>query len=517
MAVTSRPPAVRRNEAPALDAELLRRRVDELLNRHPAVGFAAGVVRNGRLEFFSAHGYADIASRVRISQDTVFRIASITKTFTAIAIMQLVERGLIDLDAPAAEYLRSYRLVPAKARFRPASVRHLLTHTSGVPQLLHLGGLVQPVRGDWFPIERPLPSLAEHYGGRLRLVTEPGTRFAYSDHGFATLGQIVEDVTGTPLARYMRERIFEPLGMSSTDLVRSSRVAPRLATGYAIGARGARPVADGEMVTVGAANIYSTPADMARWIAALTGEGSNEHGSILRPETLAVMFEPQFQLDPRLPGMGLGFFRVMSHGHPGIEHEGILPGFNSQVFVAPQDGVGVMAFTNGAGGALMWMTGETGRLYNAALGVPDEVIREDVPHHPEIWADLCGWYRLSAQLTDEMSRSIAGAGAEVFVRRGRLMIRAVTPIPASYRGFELHPDDPDDPYAFRIDLSRFGIGAIRVLFSGDFSGAVTRVHNEMVPMWLEKQPRRTNPRLWVRAAAYGVAAGVAARRLRKGR
>jgi CubicO group peptidase (beta-lactamase class C family) len=108
------------------------------------------VVRNGRLEFFHGHGAADIASNTPITADTVFRIASITKTFTAIAVMQLSEQGRIDLDAPAHDYLRAYRLLPAKAGFRPATVRDLLTHTAGslrcrVPDARSRGCL--PVRG----------------------------------------------------------------------------------------------------------------------------------------------------------------------------------------------------------------------------------------------------------------------------------------------------------------------------------------------------------------------------------
>jgi CubicO group peptidase (beta-lactamase class C family) len=91
----------------------LNARIGAILNRRPAVGLAVGVVRDGRLEFFHGHGSADIASRTAITADTVFRIGSITKTFTAIAVMQQWEQGLVDLDAPANDYLRAYRLTPA--------------------------------------------------------------------------------------------------------------------------------------------------------------------------------------------------------------------------------------------------------------------------------------------------------------------------------------------------------------------------------------------------------------------
>jgi CubicO group peptidase (beta-lactamase class C family) len=97
-----------------IDGLALKARVRGILNRHLAVGLAVGVVRNGRLEFYG-HGLADIASNTPVSEDTVFRIGSITKTFTAIAVLQLWEQGLVDLDVPANDYLRAYRLVPAKA------------------------------------------------------------------------------------------------------------------------------------------------------------------------------------------------------------------------------------------------------------------------------------------------------------------------------------------------------------------------------------------------------------------
>jgi len=142
-------PKIRHSDhAPLGTDELeLKGRIDGILNRHPAVGLAVGVVRNGRLEFFSGHGLADIAANTPITQDTVFRIGSITKTFTAMAVLQLWEQGLVDLDAPANDYLRAYRLIPAKAAHQPATVRQLLTHTAGLPQLVHPSRAFKPILG----------------------------------------------------------------------------------------------------------------------------------------------------------------------------------------------------------------------------------------------------------------------------------------------------------------------------------------------------------------------------------
>ena len=163
-------------------------------------------------------------------------------------------------------------------------------------------------------------------GGGLRLAVEPGTIWAYTDHGFATLGQIVEDVSGEPLDRYLREHIFQPLGMATSDLLRSNRVQAQLATGYTLSSKGAKARTDRQGVTAAAGSIYSTPRDMARYLAALLGGGVGEHGTILKPETLAMMFQPHYQPDPRIPGMGLAFWRVDLGGHPAVEHQGVSTG-----------------------------------------------------------------------------------------------------------------------------------------------------------------------------------------------
>jgi hypothetical protein len=226
------------------------------------------------------------------------------------------------------------------------------------------------------------------------------------------------------------------------------------------------------------------------------------------------MFEPHYQPDPRIPGMGLAFSRGYIGSHRFVEHEGILPGFNSQIFLAPDDGVGVMAFTNGAKSAMLWLPGEVAGLLKHVLSVPDEEIRTDVPQHPEVWGDICGWYQLPARLTDVRLRAMTGAGAEVFVRGGQLRLRVLSPIPALYRGFPLHPDDDKDPYAFRIDLSEFGLGTARILFSGEPGAGATALHFDLLPLSLQKRPAATNPRLWVTGAlaAAGTAIAVRGRR-----
>ncbi len=179
----------------------LKARIGEVLSRWPVAGLAVGVVRHGSPAWFHGHGVADVAAGTPIDQDTGFRIASVTKTITAIAVMQLREQGLVDLDAPASAYLNAYRLVPARPGFRPATLRHLLTHTAGVRAVREPSDLLRPALGWGTRAGRPVPSLAGYYRGGLHIDAEPGTKWAYSNHGFATLGQIVEDVSGVPFGR----------------------------------------------------------------------------------------------------------------------------------------------------------------------------------------------------------------------------------------------------------------------------------------------------------------------------
>jgi hypothetical protein len=302
--------------------------------------------------------------------------------------------------------------------------------------------------------------------------------------------------------------------MESTDLVCSQRLQSRLATGYALGSRGLTPVADREIATPGASGVYSTTSDMARYVAALLGGGANEHGSVLRRETLARMFEPHYQPDPRIPGMGLGFFRDEVDGHLTVGHDGIWKGFRSDMVLAPDAGVGVITLANTG-----WFDPRgapvpaADAVLRRLLDAPEDVLRIDLPEHPEVWRELCGWYSFGpGVLTDPQPRML-GAGVEVVVRRNHLTIRGQMPIPAVRRGLRLYPE-ADDPYAFRVDLSAVGPGTSRVVFSRGSDGDVTALHFGLFPMSLRKQPAVRNPRPWVTCA---VAAGAAALALRRHR
>ena len=174
-----------------------------------------------------------------------------------------------------------------------------------------------------------------------------------------------------------------------------------------------------------------------------------------------------------------------------------------------------MAFTNGARNAMLWLPGEVGGLLRQLLGVSAETIRTDIPHHPEIWPDICGWYRLDAGLTDaRASQADHRRRCRGFIRGGQLTLRGLSPIPAVYRGFPLHPDDDDDPYLFRIDLAEFGTDTGRAVIRQVLGKGTTALHIDFFPPSLQKRPATTNPRVWVTGTlgALTVAATAAAGR-----
>jgi hypothetical protein len=290
-------------------------------------------------------------------------------------------------------------------------------------------------------------------------------------------------------------------------------VSPRLATGYAPRSGGLKAVADREIAVAGAGSVYSTVNDMARYVSALLDGGANQHGSVLKPASLATMFEPHYQPDPRIPGMGLGFFRGEVGGHRTVGHDGIWKGFLSDLVLAPDEGIGVLALANTGGfdvrGAPVPVANA---LLRRLLDLPDDAVRTDVPQHPWLWRDLCGWYSLGpGVLTDSLSRVMLGAGVEVVVRHGQLTIRGQIPLPAVRKGLRLHPEG-DNPDVFRIDLSGFGLGTSRVVFSRAPDGEVTGLYLGLVPMSFQKRPDIRNPRPWVNAAIVAGATTIAVRR-----
>ena len=489
----------------------LRDTIAAALRRWPSAGVAVAVVGDHSTVQYFCHGVADVASGRRISEDTVFRIGSLTKTITAVAVMQLCEQGLIDLDAPANDYLREFELVPVSAGFGPATVRHLLTHTAGVGYWRRRSDLLlHPGAGSGVTARSVVP-LPGYYRGGLTVDVEPGTRWAYSNHGFAALGQIVEDVSGEPFGRYLRDHIFGPLGMHHTGLILSEQLGADLATGYTLRRRGLRPVTPREVPTPAGGGVYSTPADMSRYLTALLHGGANEHGRVLTADSVRTLFRPHFQPDPRVPGMALGFEPHTERGRILICKGGTLNGFLSALEMAPEAGVGVVVLTN-TGGLDNRGVPEplAAALTRRLLGMPASPVRDDIAPHPEVWDALRGWYAPDAgPITNLFARVGFGAGVEVAIRHRRLVLTPLTPVPGLRAPMVLHPDDPEDPRVYRVEFREYD-KTWRAVFTDD-----TPPRLLLDVMSFQKRPDWKNPRRW--AAGIAVAGAAAAAVQRRGR
>jgi CubicO group peptidase (beta-lactamase class C family) len=470
--------------------------VCEFLREQALAGLAIGIVQGGVVRYSRCFGIADSVGRGPVTPGTVFRIGSVSKTFTAIGLLQLWEQRLFDLDDPVNDHLRAFRLAPRETWYPPTTIKHLLTHTGGIGELRRLSDLLRPVTGLAMPLGSRPPPLRDYYKPALEVREAPGVSWAYSNHGFAVLGQLIEELSGEPFSVHMRGHVFDPLGMTSTDYDRSARVVDRLATGYTRQRRGLRSVKDLEIVPQPAGSVFSVLPDMTAYLLALTGGGANNHGRILRQSTIELMMSPHYEIDPRLPGMGLGFLLDRFSGHRIAAHTGSWPGFACSLLVAPDDRSGIVVLANTSGRQLYELAGE---LLRHVLGLAKTDIRTDLPERPDLWDELCGYYSLGPGFLNHFrSWGLTLGGVEVAVAStGHLTVRALSSSSSLRRGLRLYPDDPEDPLRFQVALP--DVGSVPLVFSRDDEGRVSALHlSRQVLATLHKHPSPRNPSTWLR-------------------
>jgi CubicO group peptidase (beta-lactamase class C family) len=451
----------------------LRRLVIEASRRRGLGGVAVGVVRKDAPAAVECLGLADRVSGRRVDRDTVFRIASISKTLTAIGVMQLRDQGLLALDDPVNRYLKSIR-VDAPTGAPDVTFRHLLTHTAGIGEVPKVSDLWR--RESWGggkPFAAP-SDLADLYGGTLRTEVAAGSKWAYANHGFAVLGRLVHDITGRPFAEYMREQVLRPLGMERSDYLRTERVSETLATGYhwIFGRFGA--IKDYDVTLLGPGSVLAPLADMVEYATWLVQAPHGTHTNVLAPATLDEMTSAQFSIDARIAGMGLAFFLDRLGTHRVYGHDGNNPGFASALLVAPDDDAGVVVLTNTStfvGAHLL-----AASVLRSILGIADPagcLPRADVSSNPHLWPELTGAYApRPGFLTNLRTWEMTGGEVQVFVRDRRLHVRALSPLPPLRRGLELHPTDDNDPLLFAVEIDGL---VIPVAFRAGDSGRIDTV------------------------------------------
>lgn len=308
----------------------------ELRERH-IPGAAIAVIKNGKLIKAEGYGAASVEFNVPATKDTVFEIGSVTKQLTAAAIMLLVEDGKISLDEKIAKYLPD-----TPASWQNVTVRHLLTHTSGIKSYTYLSGfeLTKRLKRDDF--------IKKLHAEPLEF--EPGARWNYSNSGYNLLGFIIESVSGKSYWDFMRERVFSPLGMTATADRDPQFIIKNRAVGYEW--ENNRLVGrDYDLTDVFSAGaVVSTVADLAKWDAAL------RDAKLLKKESLRQMWTPHLLNDGKTYPYGFGFGVADFRGHKLISHNGQTAGFAANISRFVDDDLSIIVLTNlgdqGLGGAI---------------------------------------------------------------------------------------------------------------------------------------------------------------------
>ena len=310
----------------------------QLQNRDIA-GAVIAVVKDGQVFLAKGYGYADFAGKKPVVADkTLFRPGSISKVFTATAVMQLVEQGKLDLDRDVNDYLDF--AIP-KTYAEPVTLRRILTHTAGFEETL---------KNLFVPGAREMRPLRDYLITAMPArIFPPGTVPSYSNYGLTLAGYIVERVSGEPFEKYIAAHILTPLRMDHSSFAQPlpENLAANMSPGYLTAAQGARAF---EFVTASPAGALSaTATDMTRLMLALLGEGTLEGATILKPESVRAMEARQFELHPALHAIGFIVMDYSMNGQRAIGHGGDTIYFHSDMMLMPDAHIGLFISYNSAG------------------------------------------------------------------------------------------------------------------------------------------------------------------------
>lgn len=315
-------------------------------------GLVAGIVQDGRLAHAATLGLADIEGARRVTTDTSFRIASMTKNMTALALLSLRDQGRLVLDAPLSQYVPQFASVPPATRdSRPVSLRDLMSHVAGFvtddPWADRVLGMTPT-------------ALDALIGGGTLFARPPGLGFEYSNLGYALLGRVLTNVSGEPYQEFIRRTILDPLGMTRTTFDALDAARADFAWGYRLDEGNwsrERIEPDGEVGAMG--GLATTVPDYARYVAFLLAawpaRDDPESGPVRRStiREMGLWHAPPFQADSfdgRGPAASAYGYGLVDSYDPTLgrrlHHSGGLPGYGSHVLMLPERGWGVFAFGN---------------------------------------------------------------------------------------------------------------------------------------------------------------------------
>lgn len=334
----------------------LTRAVDEIIEREmdaiPMAGVSVAIARGDDVLVARGYGLADIENDVPATDETVYRIGSITKQFTAAAIMQLIESGDVSLDDPLTRFLPDYPM-----QGHTVTVEHLLNHTSGIKSYTGLG----PVWRRTIPLDLSRDELVDLFKDR-PFDFAPGERYRYNNSGYYLLGLIIEKASGQTYTEYLEEHVFPKAGLEATYYCDNRPIIPNRAEGYQI--------VDGEIVNddpigmrqpYAAGSLCSTVTDLVKWTRSLSG------GAVVRPDSYEQMTTPGTLNDgsPMTYGFGLQIGEFEEHAR--VAHGGGINGFVTAMTHYPDDEVIVVVLTNSGDAHPGQLNADLSRL---ALGLP---------------------------------------------------------------------------------------------------------------------------------------------------
>ena len=328
------PPAEPYKAAVAELEKLIKHEVDD--KKLPALSIA--LVDDQKVVWAAGYGFQDRDKKIPATAETVYRVGSVSKLFTDVAIMQLVEEGKIDIDAPVAKYLPDFKPVYKEGE-KPITLRMLMAHRSGL--------IREPPVGNYFdPTEPTLAKSIESLNG-VGLIYPPESRIKYSNAAIGVVGYALEVSQKEKFEKYVQRRVVDALGMKSSSFVPTPDVKKRLADAVMWTYHGKEfPAPTFELGMAPPGCMYSTVLDLAKFQSCLFAGGKIGDKQFLKPETIAEMFKPQFAKKDEKSGFGLGFSVSEFALRQRVGHGGAIYGFATTFAALPGEKLGVIVVSS---------------------------------------------------------------------------------------------------------------------------------------------------------------------------
>jgi len=298
--------------------------------------FSIALVDGKQIVWAQGFGYQDSEHKIPATAHTVYRVGSVSKLFTDIGIMQMVEAGKINLDAPVSQYIPDFH--PQNPFPEPITLRELMSHRSGL--------LREPPVGNYFDPTEPSLQATVRSMNSTELVYEPGTHSKYSNAGIAVVGYTLQELNHQSFPEYLKQAVLSPMGMNASAFATEPELVRNLAKAYMWSYDGLKfPAPTFELGLAPAGCMYSTVTDLAQFLIVLFDGGHGAKTQVIKRETLEQMWSPQFAKPGEKKGYGLGFAVSELDGHRVIGHGGAIYGFATEVVGLPDDKLGVVTVT----------------------------------------------------------------------------------------------------------------------------------------------------------------------------